>query len=129
MNARRNRILVLDIDEQVLLELQRQLESEGFEITTTWDMAEALKLVASRHFDLLLVGDNAPEVSGSEVLRELQCGRVGIPCVILQTGPGPFEPDYFYSLGASGVIQNWKSVDVGQWVSKRYPAVRAAAAG
>ncbi len=126
MHTRRNRILVLDIDEQILMELERLLENEGFDTTTTWDSAEALAQVRTRHFDLLLVGDHPPEISGSEMLRELQCSRVSVPCVILKTGSTPFDPEYFYSLGASGVIADWKTA--GEWLRARFASPRASVA-
>ena len=120
MNSRRRRILVLDRDEQTLLDLQKTLEDVGFKTTTTWDAAEALALARTRQYDLLLVGDQPPEITGSEILRELQCSRVSVPCVILQGAGKSFDPDYYYSLGASGVISNWNVETVGQWLTERF---------
>ena len=128
MTSRQRRILVLDSDEQTLIELQKTLEDYGFDTTVTWDTAEALNLLRSRPYDLLVVGDHPPEVTGGEILRELQYCRAAVPCVILQRGSKTFDPDYFYSLGASGVITNWESLDLGRWVLQRLSQQRAAAA-
>ncbi|MFB3814266.1 MAG: hypothetical protein ACE14L_09145 [Terriglobales bacterium] len=121
---RNRRILLLHTDEQVLMDLERTLEDMGVETATTWDVAEALKLAQARHFDLLLVGDHPPEISASEVLRELQCARAATPCVVLQGGRQRFEPEYFYSLGASGVINTADPEAVAKWVKERF-AVKA----
>jgi DNA-binding response OmpR family regulator len=129
MNARRNHILLLDSDEQALVDLQQELEEDGFNITTTWDSAEALKLAHSRQFDLLMVSDHPPQVTGSEILRELQCIRVNLPCVILQTGKNTFDPEYFYSLGAAGVIADRRPSEVARWLRQRLGERAAAAAG
>ncbi len=128
MNAYHNRLLVLDTDEQVLIELERLLQQEGYDATTTWDTGEALALARSRHFDLLLVGDHPPEISASEILRQLQCGRVSLPCVVLLGENNLFDPEFFYSLGARGVVNSRRPEDVLLWLEVRYSAVRAAAA-
>jgi CheY-like chemotaxis protein len=126
--ASRKRILLLDNDERVLLDLQRRLEDEGFDTATTWDAVEALELARTRHFDLLLVGDHPPEISGAEILRDLQCGRLSLPCVIMQAGRGPFDPEFLYSLGAAGVIADSRKVDVPAWIHQRFAQRSAAAA-
>ena len=126
MNARHYRILVLEADEQVLNEVQVLVEDAGFEAEAVWEMAEALQLAASRHFDLLLVGDHPPQVSAGEVLRDLQCRRISIPCVVLQTGPA-FLPEYLDSLGATAVIRDWRRLGV--WLQEWFAARRNAASG
>ena len=128
MNARRYRILVLASEEQLLIDLQAVLENFGFDTTTTWDTAEAMQLARSRHFDLWLVGDHPPQVTGSEILRELQCSRLSVPCLVLQSRCSAFSSEYFYSLGASGVIPDGGANDVGRSV-QNYFMTRAAAAG
>jgi DNA-binding response OmpR family regulator len=128
MNARRCRILLLESNEQTLIDLQQHLEDAGFDTTVTWDSPEALYLARSRQFDLLLVGDHPPEVVASEILRELQTRRVSIACAILQRQPGIFDAEYFYSLGAYGVIPGGKPIDVERWLLEHF-STRAAAAG
>ena len=129
MNVRRNHILLLDGDEQALFDLQQELEQDGFDVTATWDSAEALELAHSRQFDLLVVSDHPPQVTGSEILREVQCIRVDLPCVILQTGRNAFDPEYFYSLGAAGVIATRRPSEIARWLRQRLGERAAAAAG
>ena len=128
MNTRRHRILLLDSDEQTLIDLQQYLEDQGFDTTVTWDVVEALQLARSRQFDLLLVGDHSSQVTGGEVLRELQYSRVSLPCVIVQKKAGTFNADYFYSLGARGVITGWNRKNIAECLWEYFPKrVRAAA--
>ena len=129
MNTRRNRILLLDSDEQTLIDLQQHLEDHGFDTTITWDVAEALQLARSRQFDLLLIGDHSSQVTGGEILRELQYSRVSLPCVIVQKKVGTFNADYFYSLGARGVITDWSPEKITDWLWEYLPKRFAAAAG
>jgi len=129
MNTRRNRILLFDSDEQTLIDLQQQLEDHGFDTTTTWDVAEALQLARSRQFDLLLIGEHSSQGTGGEILRELQYSRVSLPCVIVQNKAATFNADYFYSLGARGVIMDWSPQNIADCLWEYFPKRVAAAAG
>jgi CheY-like chemotaxis protein len=112
MNVPRTRILLLDSDERNLIELQGELEDCGFDTTITWDGAEALQWLRSLPFDVLLIGDHPPEVTASELLREIQCSDITVQCVILQRGRNAFKPEYFSSLGANGVIESSTPADI-----------------
>lgn len=129
MTARRQCILVLASDEDLLIDLQRFLEDLGFDTSTTWDWSEALNLVRARHYDLLLIAEHPPEVSAAEFLRELQCGPGSVPCLVLQRTPGPFSEQYFCSLGASGVVAvGGRYEEIGRRVQEWFGANRVAAA-
>lgn len=105
MKEQQKGILILSSDEGLLMTLERLLEDAGFETTTTWDPGEALRLLGSRRFDLVLLGDHPPDVDGGKVLRQLRAGKVDAPCIVLQSAARhPFEAGYFQSLGAYRVI-------------------------
>ncbi len=53
--ARKKRILIADCYVEVLLALGRMLENAGFDTTTAWTGREALSLIQSQTFDLVLV--------------------------------------------------------------------------
>ena len=71
------KILIVDDDEQVLIELERLLESEGYNTTTAWGGGEALALADQVQFDVLLVDEDLtdPECSGlaAELKRRQPC--------------------------------------------------------
>jgi CheY-like chemotaxis protein len=81
----RERILVLDIDEQLLVELEGLLENQGFETTTTWEYREALQLLQSHEFDFVLVGDHPPDIDPSELLKQLHAMQSSPPCIVLRS--------------------------------------------
>jgi CheY-like chemotaxis protein len=113
MDRLRKKILILDYDERVLIDLERVLEDEGFETTTTWDTREALELVAHRDFDLLLLGDHPPEVRSTELLNTLRSRPISAPCIVLQTAARcPFEGQYLCWLGAHAVMPKWEYRDI-----------------
>ncbi len=113
MDGLRRKILTLDHDERVLIDLERVLEDEGFETTTTWDLQEALDLLTHRNFDLLLLGDHPPEVRCAEFLKALRSRQTSAPCIVLQPAARyPFEGQYLCWLGAYAVMPKWKYRDI-----------------
>jgi len=66
------RILVVDDDENILNLERTILEQKGFEVTPAGGGAEALKLLGSQDFDLVLLDVMMPEVDGFTVCRKIK---------------------------------------------------------
>ena len=66
------KILIVDDDEQVLIELERLLESEGYRTTTAWGGREALALSDQAQFDILLVDEDMAHPDCRALLLELK---------------------------------------------------------
>lgn len=64
------RILIVDLDEHVLITLERLLEDAGFSTTTAWSMAEATHLLRSTCYDMIVIGDRPPEMDANKLLRQ-----------------------------------------------------------
>jgi len=113
MGGVRKKILILDHDERVLIDLERILEDEGFETTTTWDLRKASDLLAHRDFDLLLLGEHPPEVRCAEFLKTLRSRQISPSYIVLETAARhPFEGQYLCWLGAYAVMPKWKYRDI-----------------
>lgn len=68
------RILVVDDEPQIRRVLRTTLIAEGYEV---WDARrgdEALDLIRSEKFDLVLLDINLPDMAGIEVCREIRAG-------------------------------------------------------
>lgn len=65
-------LLVVDDNPQNREVLSRRLERQGYRVVTAEGGREALSLLRSRSFDLLLLDVLMPEVDGLQVLRELK---------------------------------------------------------
>lgn len=91
MSRRRCRVLVVDLNEDVLITLQHVLENGGVDTTITWDETEARRLLKKTSFDLLLLGDHPPELRAEMILRDLNTNLVSTPCLLLETGPAASE--------------------------------------
>ena len=71
MPARKNAILTADDDPQILRLVARNLQLEGYEVTTATDGQEALDQLESRKFDLAILDVMMPKLDGFTV-----CARV-----------------------------------------------------
>jgi two-component system NtrC family response regulator len=67
----RGSILLVDDEPRILKSLSRSLMDQGHEVTTTTSPREALALLGRRSFDLLVVDNRMPELTGLELIREL----------------------------------------------------------
>ncbi len=90
-------LLLVDDEAAICRSLESLLDSRGYDVTTTTDGAEALKLIASRHYAYLLLDVNMPRVSGLDLARAAQA-QSPRPRIVLITGA--LDPDY---LGHSGL--------------------------
>ena len=101
-------ILIADDDELVLMTLEALLESQGYDTTTAWSGREALKLMRSRSFDLVLLDDYLPDLDSEEILRQIQQHMAIKPLVIvMQTRPTLDARTRYASLGAADVMGKW----------------------
>jgi two-component system response regulator MprA len=76
-------ILVVDDDAGLRKALRRVLVSHGFEVELARDGAEALSLLRSRSFDLLVLDVMMPGRDGIEVCERLRSGGDHVPVLML----------------------------------------------
>lgn len=78
--TRKKRILIADCYVEILLALERMLENAGFDTTTAWTGREALNLIQSQTFDLVLVSKYLPDAECEDILKTLQQTSASTPC-------------------------------------------------
>jgi CheY-like chemotaxis protein len=101
------RLLVADDSETVLLMLQRRLEMEGYDVVTAKDGFEALERLrdaGEQEPDVILLDAMMPNMSGTEVLAQLQESGSKIPVLMISAHLDAQEPDRMRSLGAADCI-------------------------
>ena len=64
-------MLIIDDEEIVLKSCRKIFEAEGFNVTTTVNPQEGLKLVSESHFDVILVDWMMPGFDGMDVVEEI----------------------------------------------------------
>ena len=65
----KNKILVADDEEALRTVLSSELEGEGYNVHSAADGQEAITLLQSNEFDLILLDIKMPNVDGFEVLK------------------------------------------------------------
>jgi DNA-binding response OmpR family regulator len=105
MNAHRRRVLVADCHDDTLIILEKLLEDAGFDTTTVWTAKDALRLVDSHVFDLVLVNKCLPDAECEELLKNLRERCESVACIVML----PSEPDitdftHLETLGARAVV-------------------------
>ncbi|MEQ1574055.1 MAG: sigma-54 dependent transcriptional regulator [Vicinamibacterales bacterium] len=71
MSAIRGSILLTDDEEKILKRLGRALRDDGHEVIEAGSAREAQKLLGERPFDLLVVDNVMPGMTGLELIRDL----------------------------------------------------------
>jgi DNA-binding NtrC family response regulator len=77
------RILIVDDDPHFLRVLARILSGENFLVTSAGGACDALELVKSAQFDLIISDLRMPECDGLSFLEALRQGGSNVPVIIL----------------------------------------------
>ena len=77
------RVLVIDDTKNIRVLLTQCLQFEGYEVTTASSGAQALELMTNKSFDLVFLDVRMPELSGTEVLRQMRKMGVNTPVVMI----------------------------------------------
>jgi len=72
MTHKPNRVLVVDDDRQARLKMARNLESEGYVVSSAEGGRQALDMLESESFDLMILDILMAEVDGFAVLSEVK---------------------------------------------------------
>jgi DNA-binding NtrC family response regulator len=70
----RGSILLVDDEEKILKALSRALRDSGHEVIETTNPRNAQRLLAERSFDVLIVDNVMPQLSGLDLIREYVAG-------------------------------------------------------
>jgi len=97
------KILIVDDDERVLIELERLLEGEGYSTATAWGGREALKLCERTRFDLVLVDEHVGDLDPAALVEGLR-----------RTQPLAFQISMHTRRGqkANGGVCKWEHADM-----------------
>ena len=80
-------IIVVDNDEVVLAACKRILTSEGHVVTLASSVIEALDLLESERFDLLLLDVIMPEYDGIQLMGLVKERRLDLPTLVMSGYP------------------------------------------
>lgn len=76
-------ILVVEDEEHLHESLRLNLEMEGYEVSSAYDGAEALKAVQNEYFDLIIMDIMLPEIDGIAVTESIRIKNIDVPILML----------------------------------------------
>ena len=80
---KKHSILLVEDEENLQDALRLNFEMEGYDVTSAYDGAEALKAVHSEYFDLIVLDVMLPEIDGITVCENIRLFNSEIPILIL----------------------------------------------
>jgi len=76
-------ILLVEDEENLHEALKLNLELEGYEVSSAYDGAAALKAIQSEYFDLLILDVMIPEIDGINITETVRLQNMEVPILIL----------------------------------------------
>lgn len=76
-------ILLVEDEEHIQEALKLNFEIEGYDVSSAYDGAEALKALRSEYFDLIILDVMLPEIDGIAVCENIRLFNTEIPILIL----------------------------------------------
>jgi len=83
----RSRILVVDDELTIRKSIQKRLEREGYDVTSTDNAKDALQLFQENSFDTVISDIRMEEMDGLELLKRLQSQHRDIPVIMVTGAP------------------------------------------
>jgi DNA-binding response OmpR family regulator len=83
--ARHAKMLCVDDNDELRLNLQQQFLSEEFDVDTAGDGASAVEMISQNNYDIVLLDMKMPKMDGMGVLKELRKINKN-PHIIMLTG-------------------------------------------
>jgi DNA-binding NtrC family response regulator len=107
-------ILLADDEEKILVPLRRALEREGYDVVATTRGREARRLLNERIFDVLVVDNLMPDLSGLDLVRDVTASipEADRPQIVMMTAHATVESAIAaMKLGARDYLQKPFEVD------------------
>jgi DNA-binding NtrC family response regulator len=106
-------ILLVDDEAKILNALASALRGEGYEVVATGSPREAQRLLAQRIFDVLVVDNLMPELTGLDLIRELSAAPgADRPQIVMMTAHATVESAIeAMKLGAFDYLQKPFEID------------------
>ncbi len=112
---KRRRILIADIDDELLTKLTNFFEDKGYETTTAWGGREALEQLDTGRFDVVLLSDYLPDVASTELWRAVR-ELPGRPAVALMQAaqPGSEIPRTYFEEGGICILRKRSATEIAE---------------
>lgn len=99
------RVLVVDDDEEMRRLLRRSLESDGHDVTERDRGADALRTLRERAFDLVILDNRMPGLTGLDLLPMLRREFPRVPVLLVTAFGGRQVASSALRLGAASYLE------------------------
>ncbi len=100
----KQRILVVEDEDAMVVGLQYALEREGYEVSVARDGASALEMLRTSAPDLVLLDVMLPRRSGFDVLAQLRRDGRRVPVILLTAKSQEIDKVHGFDLGADDYV-------------------------
>lgn len=97
-------VLIVDDDEAVVTMLRKVMKSNDIEADTAKNGMDALELLGSRHYDLMLLDVNMQGMDGFEVVQAVRSQNIQIPIIIVSGRKEDYDTLYGLDIGADDYL-------------------------
>lgn len=115
-SAARRRILIVEDEPDIARGLRDALEFERFEVTTTGQGREGIKLVRERGADLVILDLMLPDVNGFSVCEEIRKSHPVVPIIMLTARSQETDKIRGLEVGADDYVT--KPFSIGELVAR-----------
>lgn len=99
------KVLIIDDTKNIRILLQKTLELEGYIVSTASTGKAGLDLLQTESFNLVFLDVKLPEMSGTEVLRQMRAQNINTPVIIITAYPTVKNAVDCIQLGALTYLQ------------------------
>lgn len=104
MTQKKERILLVD-DEIITLKITRKiLQEHGYDVDISNTSAEAMKLLGSRKYNLVIIDITMPSISGFDLIQLMQSFDYRVPVIFLSNNDNEWTIEEAYNIGAKRFV-------------------------
>ncbi len=105
---KKQRILLVD-DELITLKITRKLLTEsGYDVDIAPSSADAMKLLGSKSYDLVIVDITMPSISGFDLIQLMQSFDYNVPVIFLSNNDNDWTIEEAGKIGAKRFVSKEK---------------------
>jgi CheY-like chemotaxis protein len=113
----KKKVLIVESNDAMATAFQKKLEDAGFDARTTWSGHEALALLQSNEFDVLLTDNYLPDLHATDFLERLSRLPLQPWVVVMKGRSSSVSLRRYRGLGAASVVDKRDPAQVVRAVS------------
>lgn len=101
MEKNTKKVLIIEDERPISRAMELKLTHSGFAVKAAYDGEEAIKMIESEKFDMILLDLILPKKDGFEILGELKEKKIATPVIVLSNLSQAEDVDRAKKMGAA----------------------------